>query len=86
MTYMTPQIIDMKYIPMLDMFFERVEDALAFYVRYARLADFNMRKNRKRNNDHTQEVKCLVRGEYKGGPGLDRTCGKTTKKKCQVMV
>jgi hypothetical protein len=28
-----PQIIDVKYVPMLDMYFESAEDMFAFYVR-----------------------------------------------------
>jgi hypothetical protein len=71
----------MKYVPTLDMCFESAEDALAFYVRYAQLVGFNMRKNRKRNNDHAQEVECSFNETYKRGPGLDRKHAKTTKKK-----
>jgi hypothetical protein len=39
-----PQIIDVEYVPTLDMYFESAEDALAFYVRYARLAGFDIRE------------------------------------------
>jgi hypothetical protein len=42
----------MKYVPTLDMYFESAEDALAFYVTYARLAGFDIRGNRTRNNGH----------------------------------
>jgi hypothetical protein len=42
-----PQLVDVKYVPTLDMFFESVENALAFYIRYARLACFDIRRNRK---------------------------------------
>jgi hypothetical protein len=45
-----------------------------------------MRRSRIRNNGHAQEVECKAKGQYKGGPGLDRTRGKTTKKKCKAMV
>jgi hypothetical protein len=76
-----------KNVPTLDMFFESAEDALAFYVRYAWLIGFDVRRNRTRNNGHAQEVQCKAGGQYKGGPELDRTCGKTTKKKkCKAMV
>jgi hypothetical protein len=76
-----------KYVPTLDMFFENAEYALAFYVRYARLAGFDVRRNRTRNNGHAEEVECKARGQYKGGPSSDRACGKTTKeKKCNAMV
>jgi hypothetical protein len=75
-----------KYVPMLDMYFERVGDALAFYVRYMWLADFNIRRNRSRNNGCAQEVEYSASGQYNGGPGPDRTCGKTTKKKCKATV
>jgi hypothetical protein len=72
---------------MLDMYFESVEDALAFYVRYARLAGFDIRRNRTRNNGHAQQVECSASGQYKGGPSPDRTRGKTTmKNKCKAMV
>jgi hypothetical protein len=30
-----PQIVCVKYVPTLDLYFERAEDVLAFYVRYA---------------------------------------------------
>jgi hypothetical protein len=43
---------------MLDMFFESAENTLAFYVRYARLAGFDIRRNRTRNNGRAQEVEC----------------------------
>jgi hypothetical protein len=68
------------------MYFERAEDALAFYVRYVRLAGFNIRRNKKRNNGRAQEIECLASGQYKGGLGPNRTHGKTTKKKWQTMV
>jgi hypothetical protein len=42
-----------------------------------------MRRSRIRNNGHAQEVECKAKGQYKGGPGSDRTRGKTTKKKMQ---
>jgi hypothetical protein len=42
----------MKYVPMLDLYIESVEDTLAFYVRYVRLAGFDIRRNRTRNNSH----------------------------------
>jgi hypothetical protein len=64
-----------------------VEDALAFYVTYAWLAGFDIRRNRTRNNGRAREVECKASGEYKGGPGPDRTRAKTTKKrKCKAMV
>jgi hypothetical protein len=72
-----------KYVPTLDMYFESAEDALAFYIRYARLAGFDIRRNRTMNNGRAQEVECSTSGEYKGGLGLDRTRGKTIKKKIQ---
>jgi hypothetical protein len=76
-----------KYIPKLNMYFERMEDAPAFYVRYARLAGFDIRRNRTRNNGHVQEVECKANRQYKGGPGPDRTHGKTAKKKkCKAKV
>jgi hypothetical protein len=69
------------------MFFESVENMLAFYVRYAWLAGFDIRRNRTRNNGHAQEIECKASGQYKGGSGLDRACDKTTnKKKCKTMV
>jgi hypothetical protein len=70
-----------KYIPTLDMYFERAEDALAFCVRYTRLAGVDIRRNRSRNNGRAQEVECLAYGQYKGGLDPDRTHGKTTNKK-----
>jgi hypothetical protein len=70
-----------EYVPALDMYFERVEDVLALYVRYMQLAGFNIRRNRMRNNGRTQEAECSASGQYKGGPGPDRTHGKTIKKK-----
>jgi hypothetical protein len=76
-----------KNVPTLDMYFESAQDALAFYIRYARLAGFDIRRNRKRNNGRAQEVECKANGQYKGDPAPDRTCGKTTKKKkCKAMV
>jgi hypothetical protein len=45
-----PQLIDVKYVPTLDMFFESVKNVLAFYIRYAPLAGFDIRRNRIRNN------------------------------------
>jgi hypothetical protein len=82
-----PQLVDIKYVLTLDMFFESVENALAFYIRYSRLAGFDIRRNRTRNNGHAQEVECKVSGQYKGGPGPDRTRDKTTKKnKCKAML
>jgi hypothetical protein len=54
-----------KNAPTLDMFFESAEDALAFYVRYAWLAGFDVRRNRTRNNGHAQEVQCKARGNTK---------------------
>jgi hypothetical protein len=82
-----PQIVDVNYVPTLDLYFESAEDVLAFYVRYAWLAGFNIRRNRTRNNGHAQEVECKASGQYKGGSGPDRTCGKTIKKKkCKAMV
>jgi hypothetical protein len=72
---------------MLDMFFESAENVLAFYIKYARLAGFDIRRNRIRSNGRAQEVECKASGQYKGGPGPDRTCDKTTKKKkCKAMV
>jgi hypothetical protein len=60
---------------------------LAFYIIYARLAGFDIRRNRTRNNGPAQEVECKASGQYKGGPGQDRTHAKTTKKmKCKAMV
>jgi hypothetical protein len=58
-----------KYVSTLDMFFESAEDALAFYVRYARLAGFEVRRDRRRNNGRAQEVECKPSGQYKGGLG-----------------
>jgi hypothetical protein len=82
-----PQLVDMKYISTLDIFFESAEDVLAFYVRYAQLACFDVRRNKTRNNGRAQEVECKASGHYKGGPGPDRTCSKTTnKKKYKAMV
>jgi hypothetical protein len=76
-----------KYVPTLDMLFESAEYALAFYVRYARLAGFDVRRNRTRNNGHAEEVECKAIGQYKGGPGPNRACGKTMKKKkCNAMA
>jgi hypothetical protein len=72
------QIVNVKYVPRLDMYLERVEDTLAFYVRYTRLAGFDIRRNKIRNNGRMQEVECKASGQYKGGPGPDRTGGKTT--------
>jgi hypothetical protein len=40
----------MKYVLTLDMFFESVDNTLAFYVRYAQLAGFDIRRNSTRNN------------------------------------
>jgi soluble lytic murein transglycosylase-like protein len=72
---------------MLDMFFESAENVLAFYIRYAQLAGFDIRRNITRNNDHAQEVECKASGQYNGGPGPDRTRDKTTeKKKCKAMM
>jgi hypothetical protein len=72
---------------MLDMFFESVENTLTFYIRYARLAGFDIRRNRTRSNGHAQEVECKASGQYNGGPGPDRTRDKTTKKnKYKTMV
>jgi hypothetical protein len=73
---------------MLDMFFESAENTLAFYIRYARLAGFDIRRNRTRNNGRAQEVECKASGQYKGGLGPDMTHDKTTKKKkkCKAMV
>jgi hypothetical protein len=68
---------------MLDMFFESAENTLAFYIRYARLAGFDIRRNRTRNNGRAQEVECKASGQYKGGPGPDMTRDKTTKKEMQ---
>jgi hypothetical protein len=69
------------------MYFERVEDALVFYVRYVQLAGFNIRRNRSRNNGSVQEVECSASEQYKGGLSPDRTPGKTTKKKkCKAMM
>jgi hypothetical protein len=58
-----------KYVSTLDMFFESAEDVLAFYVRYARLAGFEVRRDRTRNNGRAQEVECKSSGQYKGGLG-----------------
>jgi hypothetical protein len=69
------------------LFFESAKDTLAFYVRYVRLAGFDVRRNRTRNNGHAPEVECKASGQYKGGPDQDRTRAKTTKKKkCKAMV
>jgi soluble lytic murein transglycosylase-like protein len=69
------------------MFFECAEYTLAFYVRYAQLAGFDIRRNRTRNNGRAQEVECKASGQYNGGSGADRTRAKTTKKKkCKTMV
>jgi hypothetical protein len=69
------------------MFFESAENVLAFYIRYARLVGFDIRRNRTRNNGRAQEVECKASGQYKGGPGPDRTRDKTTKKKkCKAMM
>jgi hypothetical protein len=76
-----------KYVPTLDMYFESADGALAFYVRYVWLASFDIRRNRTWNNGHAQEVECKANIQYKRGAGLDRTHGKTTKKKkCKAMV
>jgi hypothetical protein len=72
---------------MFDMFFESAKNVLAFYIRYAWLAGFDIRRNRTRNNDCAQEVECKATGQYKGGSGPDMPRDKTTKKKkCKVMV
>jgi hypothetical protein len=77
----------MKYVLTLDMFFESVDNTLAFYVRYAQLAGFDIRRNSTRNNGRAKEVECKASGQYKGGPGSDRIHDKTTKKKkCKAMV
>jgi len=69
------------------MTFDSAEDALGFYVTYAQLAGFNMRKNRKRHNDRSQEIECSFGGKYTAGPGPDRERAKTTKRKnCPAMV
>jgi hypothetical protein len=70
-----------KYVPTLNMYFESAEDVLAFYVTYTRLAGFDIRRNRTRNNGHAQEVECKASGEYKGSPGPNRTRVKTKKEK-----
>jgi hypothetical protein len=70
-----------KYIPTLDMFFDSAENTLAFYIRYAQLAGFDIRRNRTKNNGSAQEVECKASGQYKGGPGPDRTHDKAIKKK-----
>jgi hypothetical protein len=76
-----------KYVPTLDVYFESAEDTLAFYVTYAWLASFDIRRNRTRNNGRAQEVECKASREYKGGPEPDRTRAKTTKKrKYKAMV
>jgi hypothetical protein len=86
MSYRTPNV-DVKYVPTLDMYFESAEDALSFCVKYARLAGFDIRRNRTRNNSCAQEIECKASGQYKGGPVPDRTRGETiNKKKCKAMV
>jgi hypothetical protein len=70
-----------KYVPTLDMFFESAEDAFAFYVRYAQLVDFDIRRNKTKNIGCAQEVECKASEKYKGGLGPNRTRAKTIKKK-----
>jgi hypothetical protein len=54
-----------KYVPTLGMYFKSAEGTLAFYVGYARLVGFDIRRNRIRNNSRVQEVKCKASGQYK---------------------
>jgi hypothetical protein len=51
---------------MLDMYFESAEDALAFYVRYAWLAGFDISRNRTSKNGHAQEVECKAENTMEG--------------------
>jgi hypothetical protein len=79
--------IDKKFVPTLDMSFDTAEEALRFYRDYASLAGFDVRRNRFRNGGRAQEVECKFSGTYTGGPGPDRSRGKTTmKKQCKAMV
>jgi hypothetical protein len=62
MSCRTPQLVDIKYVHTLDMFFESAENARAFYIRYARLTGFDIRRKRTRNNGPAQEVECKASG------------------------
>ena len=69
------------------MTFENIDKAYDFYVLYAMLAGFNVKKNRKRYGKRGQDFECSFEGKHKKSPETDKVHDKTTMRKgCKAMV
>lgn len=68
------------------MYFRSLDEAFQFYMSYARLAGFNVKKNRKRGKNG-QECCCTFEGKHKAVDEADRLTSKTSKRDgCKAMV
>lgn len=69
------------FMPTLDMHFDFMGEAYDFYETYAMIADFNVRKNRKRNNGRAQHFECSIVGKVTNSIAANRDHAKTRNKK-----
>jgi hypothetical protein len=78
--------LDYRYVPNYEMHFQSLKEAFQFYTAYARLAGFDVKKNRKRGNN-AQEFCCMKEGKHKAVDEAERVTGKTSKcNRCKAMV
>lgn len=80
-------MVSAEFVSTLEMHFDDMDEAFAFYETYAMLAGFNVRKNRKKNNGRAQDFECSFAGKPIDSRGADRLIAKTSKKRdCKAMV
>lgn len=75
--------MDNKYVLSLDIHFGTAIEALEFYMTYAHLVGFGVRRNMKRNGGRSQDIECAIQGRVIDSPGADRQRQKTSKKELQ---
>jgi hypothetical protein len=68
------------------MHFRSLDEAFQFYTAYARLAGFDVKKNRKRGKN-AQEFCCTKEGKHKAVDEAEHVTSKTSKRgRCKAMV
>ncbi|CAO2152206.1 unnamed protein product [Urochloa humidicola] len=89
-TFSHNENLDQRFVPDFEMDFDKLEDAYEFYRRYAELAGFNIKRNRKRDKKDSegQEFCCTDEGKHKTKVAdVDRQRDKTSKRSgCKAMV
>ncbi|CAN6311434.1 unnamed protein product [Urochloa humidicola] len=73
-TFSHNENLDQRFVPDFEMDFDKLEDAYEFYRRYAELAGFNIKRNRKRDKKDSegQEFCCTDEGKHEA---QDKGCG-----------